>query len=1043
MKKRSVLSLLLALSILLSLALPVATTAYAEGEADQKKGMETSKSIDYDEKTGKYTITLEAYATGEKVISQVTKDVPTDIILVLDQSGSMAEDIGQIAYEQYKDERYYGYHTRNQDYYEYRHNGGSENLWYPLSDGSFVSVSVTKTTNYTALGTSLVNYDSNFWGVTTGCYYYYANNLYEKVGTEYKKIELTRTRSGRNYIYTYTFSDGTTLTSNGDNTKPNLGAHSPLYTPAADNNNTVYTYTYTDSNGTVQTIGTSTGATTRFTPAFYQRTVSTSGGGTRLDALKNAATAFVEAVNEKAKGADKVYGGDDDIDHRIAIVGFSSDGYNNTELLTGSTITKGQEYLGTDPSTYYNYYYFPTGYEMNGPQYGNITDAQYKNALQQVKTAAGFDNVKDGINALTAYGGTMTQNGLDMANKIFEQNPLGETEKRNRVVIVFTDGVPGSNGYNPTVANSAIDKANTAKVDYGATVYTIGIFSGANASSEGNQNGNETEKANWFMQNLSSNKDGKPQTPSYYLSAGDSESLNSIFKQISDNIESGGSSVELDEKTVIKDIITPQFTLPAGATVNDITLETYACTGKNGDEYTWSKNDTAMGATATITSTDETHETTTQNQVNVTGFNFKENYVGTVTENGTTTYRGNKLVIKFNVTPRDGFLGGNGVITNGAKSGVYKDKATDDPEFTFEQPKVDVTIKEPTVTVPDANVFLGAYFEDTVSADQLKEGTTIKFGDDIVLDMTQPDNNWGLEPWQTEYVKITVKVTDKDGNEVTDFKNLREDTDYKVSVSIKPETPKEGNNGYDKGMEGTIHVFTPELTYKDSTAYYGESVPANNDFSANLTETKWKHVDGTDVKYSTDKDVTMLGSQTAPELNITYTPDASKLDGTKYGKNDVPVKVGVKIGNEDVTAYTEFVHTDCASDCGWTTLNPANGDPAFLIHIKTCTLNITKAGGNAGEPYVFDVIKDGKKYTQVTVVGNTSETIYELPVGTYTIQEDTGWSWRFTPTIIGNGVELKNGSDSGTITCTNTKTTNQWLNGFSQVIQNIFGVAKH
>ena len=92
------------------------------------------------------------------------------------------------------------------------------------------------------------------------------------------------------------------------------------------------------------------------------------------------------------------------------------------------------------------------------------------------------------------------------------------------------------------------------------------------------------------MQNVSSNN-GTPQTPSYYLSASDADTLNNIFQQISEQIESGGSSTTLSDKTVIKDIISPQFTLPEGATANNITLETYSCTGVDEyGKYTWKKN---------------------------------------------------------------------------------------------------------------------------------------------------------------------------------------------------------------------------------------------------------------------------------------------------------------------------------------------------------------------------------------------------------------------------------------------------------------------
>jgi len=89
---------------------------------------------------------------------------------------------------------------------------------------------------------------------------------------------------------------------------------------------------------------------------------------------------------------------------------------------------------------------------------------------------------------------------------------------------------------------------------------------------------------------------------------------------------------------------------------------------------------------------------------------------------------------------------------------------------------------------------------------------------------------------------------------------------------------------------------------------------------------------------------------------------------------------------------------------------------------------------------VFTVNKDGEKYTEASITGNGNVTIYELPVGTYTIAEDTGWSWRYNA---GNGgsAELTANNPTGSITCANTKVNNFWLNGFSSVVQNIFGVS--
>ena len=1001
MKKTKFLALILCLSFLCPLLLPA--TAYAD-DPPANSGMKVSKTATANS-DGSYTITLEAFATGSQTTSTQTEDVPTDIILVLDQSGSMAYDIGQVQYKKYSN-------TQNKNNYEKRHNGGSANLWHKLDDGSYVSVSVTKTTPYKALSTDLPNY--NYWNE---CYWDYANNLYEKVGDEYKKVTVSYDGNAfSGYTYTYAFADGTTVESEGNSSKPNFGSRAPLYTPDANVNNTVYTYTYTDSAGVLQAIGTSSiGANTRFTPAFYQRSVSTSGGGSRLDALKSAANAFASAVAAKAAGnpAERI----NPINHRIAVVGFASESGNgnNTELLSIAGNNSGSV----------------------GVAYNSITNQNLKDVLQSMDTQNGRDMVNAAINALAANGATRTDLGMDMAQQILSANPVPQNETRNRVVIVFTDGSPtDSNGFELGVANTAINKAKAIK-ESGATVYSIGIFSGADASSAGTKPSNDlnnnsrqlTAACNWFMQQVSSNN-GTPRYPSYYLSAGDAASLNSIFQQISNNITTGGSSTTLGSETVVKDIISPYFTLPAGTTARDIQIDTYECKGKKGDTYTWSSASGGNGGASAKVNGD---------QVSVTGFDFSENWCGTETDaNGKTTAHGKKLVISFTVYPKNGFLGGNDVPTN-ASAGIYENSSAQTPVITFERPTVNVPIKDVTVTAKDKNVYL----KGEVTADQLKTGTEISVGD-VKLDLskaTDTDKPWGLEPWQTEFVNITVAVKDKDGIPISDkLDNLTDDTTYTVEVTVAPKTV--GTSTLAKGDAATaktgvndpaanIYVFKPELTFKDSTAYYGETVAA--DFSGNKVSEVWKH----DNKEAVPAEMT--GNK--PDLTIAYTPDGTKLDGTKYGKQDVPVTATVKIGTENVNEHTTFVHQDCTPACGWTAATTPNGNPAFLLHVKTCTLTITKTDGAANEPYVFNVYKNGEKYTEVTVWGNGTETLVELPIGTYTISENTGWSWRYPNPTYTTAIELSAAQTSGTITCTNKLENNYWLNGFSHVVKNIFGIS--
>lgn len=149
MKKTKFLALILCLSFLCTLLLPA--TAYAD-DPPAGSGMKYSKTATANS-DGSYTITLEAFATGSQTTSTQTEDVPTDIILVLDQSGSMKDPMGGYTYKEYRKSSGWSsnrnYH--NDEYYPLRHNSGSGNLWHKLSNDVYVAVSVEQGMVYDAI----------------------------------------------------------------------------------------------------------------------------------------------------------------------------------------------------------------------------------------------------------------------------------------------------------------------------------------------------------------------------------------------------------------------------------------------------------------------------------------------------------------------------------------------------------------------------------------------------------------------------------------------------------------------------------------------------------------------------------------------------------------------------------------------------------------------------------------------------------------------------------------------------------------------------
>ena len=188
-------------------------------------------------------------------------------------------------------------------------------------------------------------------------------------------------------------------------------------------------------------------------------------------------------------------------------------------------------------------------------------------------------------------------------------------------------------------------------------------------------------------------------------------------------------------------------------------------------------------------------------------------------------------------------------------------------------------------------------------------------------------------------------------------------------------------------------------------------------------------------------------------LNFEYTPDLNKIvNGKINSKEDIGVDVATKINGFDITQYVAYDHKKCEGK----TCPKENFE--FLLHVDTGILTINKSDGTQGEPYVFTVLKDGTKYTETTIVcdsdGKGTATIKELPAGNYTVVEDTNWSWRYKevtdnsgnkkgPTVTYDGsnefASIKSGKTTANADVTNKKTFEYWLNGFSDVVRNVFG----
>lgn len=236
----------------------------------------------------------------------------------------------------------------------------------------------------------------------------------------------------------------------------------------------------------------------------------------RIDALKTAASSFIDTIAEQNKSIK-----DTNKRHQVAIVKFSGAKKNE---------------IGNDT------YRDRQGYTHN-----------YSQTMKGLTPCVGSDatELKNTVGRIEPAGATRADYGLELARD------MSGREDAQKVVVFFTDGKPTDfSEFNSTVANNAIAAAKKMK-EKGATVYTIGIFDGANPT--GDPTNYWTSDENKFMHAVSSNypnatsyttnKLGKrTENSDFYKAASNADELKKVFDDISSSITSGkGSPTQIED----------------------------------------------------------------------------------------------------------------------------------------------------------------------------------------------------------------------------------------------------------------------------------------------------------------------------------------------------------------------------------------------------------------------------------------------------------------------------------------------------------------
>lgn len=669
---------------------------------------------------------------------------------------------------------------------------------------------------------------------------------------------------------------------------------------------------------------------------------------TKITALKSAVNSFIDIIAR------------DNPTSKIAIVKFAG---NKTDSVGNDTYKDG--------SYTYNYTQIVQ----------NLTEAN----------TDGASSLKAAVNALTASGATAADYGLEKAINVFDaENNV--PKDRNRVVIMFTDGEPNhDNGFSKDVANTAIENAQTLKSEsYGASVYTIGIFSGAQV---GTSLPNGSTNSNRYMHLVSSNypnassmseigEDGAV-TNGFYKVASDANSLGNVFTQLGEAI--GKPSISLGSNAVLTDNIAPNFIAPAN--VADVKV------------YTADYDGTKFGARTELTGA---NVSINNNAVTVTGFNYSENFVSDTAHPGMPNNFGKKLIVEFEITvDRTKTYGGTQPANAGAN-------------ITLEGKEI-ASVENPQVPVSIVNGF-GASYKNSKTYDG--KGFTIENEFKEML-----KTNVLADGEKNDYVNITYTVTDKDNNVVGTYVVKANETTgtWTAETAAATTSPDVGTYNYNvtcvvsdatpNGAEQVSKSGTMTLSITENT---GLTVSGNNYTGkydgASHGEAATANVDGATIEYSIDGENTWTTDfptiKNVGEINVTvkasmanysdatatYTLKVTPLavtvtakDYTKYVGEKDPAFEATVTGtiNNDTVSYT--ISREKGETAGTYSITPAGAEAQgnYTVTYNAGTLTIKE------RPYIPPVNPPITDKITVEITGNSDSVVYdgtEHSVKDYTVK---------------------------------------------------------
>ena len=372
----------------------------------------------------------------------------------------------------------------------------------------------------------------------------------------------------------------------------------------------------------------------------------------KIEVLDDAVQAFVDVVKQQA--IENPIDGQP-ANHRISIVKFADPEYYDNSTYH---LAEGNHTYWRDPA-----------YAEVVKNFRNVY-----NCADELKSVATWDE-DDCYNGTTAV-----EYGMQLAINLFSSNnpyntiPYTDpTVERSKVAVMFTDGTPThGDEFDVTVANAAIDKALQLK-QAGYKVYTVGVFENEDLNNPNVQTYMDAVSSNYPNATSMTNLGTKTES-NYFYTTQDAQGLINIFETIAE--EAAVVKCNMNSSTVVQDVISEYFELPAGTTTSDIHVYTANCTGIDGSgELVFGGREPMANPNITING----------KVIRVSNFDFGTNWCGPHSAGG-TNYSGKKLIIDIPIVANPNYSPGTHP-TNGPGSTIFPDGEEETPFEDFQTPK--------------------------------------------------------------------------------------------------------------------------------------------------------------------------------------------------------------------------------------------------------------------------------------------------------------------------------------------------------------------